>query len=283
MEARLWIWRSVYRPSSVGLYEQLSLQCFANRGRNCTVTAGTSKHHSRVSRKSQWRRHLPSEHRAHLSTFITSGNALYLLLCSLGRTYPKSDRALRLFNLERLIGDNCMLTSDPTQHHSHSRIHQPRATDLLPAPVFGKFVSIVKFVNDNVIPLAGLSGGFVQVIRDSIHSSSSMPPSGSTPAPIPLTSTTLSMRTRETSLFSHNEASELSLDDDSVVEELRRHITTFLFAESMEGIKADVQLFLAEAPFYYLVFSQHLLVRLRLRRTSRLEDDQRRRLCRWRL
>jgi len=72
--------------------------------------------------------------------------------------------------------------------------------------------------------------------------SNSTPPSGPTPAPIPLTPTTLSMRTRGTSLFSHDEETELSLDDDFVVEELRRHITVFLLAESMDGIKSDVQL-----------------------------------------
>jgi hypothetical protein len=149
-----------------------------------------------------------------------------------------------MFMLGRLIVEKRMLISDSTQHHSHSKIHQLRATDLLPAPFFGKFISVVKFVNDNVAPLAGLSGGFVNGIRDSMHRSNSSPPSGSAPAPIPLTPTSLSLRTRGTSLFSHDEAVDLSLDDDIVVEELRRHITAFLFAESTDGIKADVQLFL---------------------------------------
>lgn len=143
-----------------------------------------------------------------------------------------------------MMVENCMLTSVSIQHHSHSKIHYLRAADLLPAPVFGKFISVVKFVNDNVTTLAGLSSGFVQGIRDSMHRSSSSPPSEFAPARVPLTPTTPSMRTRVTSLFSRNEAAELSLDDDSMVEELRRHITAFLFAESMEGIKADVQLFL---------------------------------------
>ncbi|KAF3036432.1 hypothetical protein E8E12_003952 [Didymella heteroderae] len=121
-------------------------------------------------------------------------------------------------------------------------VHQLRATDLLPAPVVGKFVSVVKFVNDNVTPLAGLSGGFVQGIRESIQRSSSNPFPGSAPAPIPLTPTTLSMRRRGTSLFSYDE--KANLDDDLVVDELRRHVTAFLFAGCMDGIKADVQLFL---------------------------------------
>ncbi|KAJ8110488.1 hypothetical protein OPT61_g6682 [Boeremia exigua] len=119
-----------------------------------------------------------------------------------------------------------------------------RVTELLPAPVLGKFVSVVRFVNDNVMPLAGLSGSFKQGIRDSINRSSSLLASGSVPAPVPLTPTTLSLRTRGTSLFSHDESADLSLDDDAVVEELRSHITTFLFAECMDGIAADAQLFL---------------------------------------
>lgn len=130
------------------------------------------------------------------------------------------------------------------QHPSHSRISQLRATELLPAPILGKFISVVKFVNDNVTPLAGLSGSFVQGLRDSLHRSNSSQASVSGPAPIPLTPTALSTRTRGTSLFSNDEPNELSLDDDLVVEDLRRHITSFLFAECMDGISADVQLFL---------------------------------------
>lgn len=68
--------------------------------------------------------------------------------------------------------------------------------------------------------------------------------SASIPAPIPLTPTALSIRTRATSLFSREGSCELSLDDDGVVQELRKHITAFLFAECMDGISADVQLFL---------------------------------------
>ncbi|KAF3048761.1 hypothetical protein E8E11_007087 [Didymella keratinophila] len=164
----------------------------------------------------------------HVSLASHSGGDIYLLNTML--TYP------------------CLLYPETTYvcffapwvHHSHSKIHQLRAADLLPAPVFGKFISVVKFVNDNVTPLAGLSGGFVQGIRDSMHRSNSRPPSGPTPALIPLTPTTMSMRTRGTSLFSHDEETELSLDDGSVVEELRGHITAFLFAESMDSIKSDV-------------------------------------------
>lgn len=84
----------------------------------------------------------------------------------------------------------------------------------------------------------------MQGIRDSIHRPNPTQPPISAPAPIPLTPTALSTRTRGTSLFSRNEPLELSLDDNDVVGELRRHITAFLFAECMDGISADVQLFL---------------------------------------
>lgn len=77
-----------------------------------------------------------------------------------------------------------------------------------------------------------------------MHRSNSMTASGSGPVPIPLTPTTLSVQTRGTSLFSHDKPADLSLDDESIVEELRSHITAFLFAECMDGISADVQLFL---------------------------------------
>ena len=84
----------------------------------------------------------------------------------------------------------------------------------------------------------------MQDLKDSMHRSNSSQASMSAPAPIPLTPTALSMRTRGTSLFSNDEPGGLSLDDNLVVEELRRHITSFLFAECMDGISADVRLFL---------------------------------------
>lgn len=94
------------------------------------------------------------------------------------------------------------------------------------------------------MPLAELNSSIRQGIRESTRWNNSIPTSGSVPAPIPLTPTTLSMRTRGTSLFSCDEPAALSLDDNSVVEELRSYITAFLFAERMDGISADAQLFL---------------------------------------
>jgi hypothetical protein len=106
------------------------------------------------------------------------------------------------------------------------------ATSLLPAPVIGKFASVVKFVNDNVVPLVGLSGNLVNSqLRTNIP-----------PAPVPLAPTTI--RSRVPSTNSSGVYQGLDLDDPEVVAELRKHITSFLFAEAMDGISADAQLFL---------------------------------------
>ncbi|KAJ4377797.1 hypothetical protein N0V83_000627 [Neocucurbitaria cava] len=110
----------------------------------------------------------------------------------------------------------------------------PGVTELLPAPLIGKFASLAKFISENVIPLAGLSGGFVQGIKDSL------PYSNHPPAPVPLASTVT--HTREPSISSHAATHALALDDPKVVEELRKQITAFLFAESIDGISADAQI-----------------------------------------
>ncbi|KAH8732476.1 hypothetical protein GQ44DRAFT_735368 [Phaeosphaeriaceae sp. PMI808] len=120
----------------------------------------------------------------------------------------------------------------PWVHPSHSKVTQMRVTSFLPAPVIGKFASIVKFVGENVVPLVGLSSNLMHTrFRSSPQ-----------PAPVPLTPTTT--RSRAPSVNSRKEYQALVLDDPKVVEELLRYITMFLFAESMDGISADAQLFL---------------------------------------
>lgn len=115
---------------------------------------------------------------------------------------------------------------------SHSKVTQLRVTSFLPAPVIGKFASVVKFVNENVVELVGLSAGLPQSrVRTSAH-----------PAPVPLTPKTA--RSRTPSMTSHEDFDDLDLNDPCVVDELRRHITQLLFAESMDGISADAQLLL---------------------------------------
>ncbi|KAF2244486.1 hypothetical protein BU26DRAFT_435448 [Trematosphaeria pertusa] len=125
----------------------------------------------------------------------------------------------------------------PWVHHSHSKVKQLRATELLPAPLIGRFASLARFVNDNVVPLAGMSSGFLQGLKGTLNQSTPAP------APVPLTpfTTTLS---RTDSIASRGEHPGLALNDPDVVEELRKEILAYLFAECMDGISADAQLFL---------------------------------------
>lgn len=115
----------------------------------------------------------------------------------------------------------------PWVHPSHSKVTQMRATDLLPAPMIGKFASIVKFVSDNVMPLISHN---VKPLR-ALHNM---------PSPVPLSSSTILSRTTS----GPRKSSDLVLDDPHVVEELRDLIVTYMFAENMEGISADAQLFM---------------------------------------
>lgn len=98
---------------------------------------------------------------------------------------------------------------------------------------------MVRFVNDNVIPLAGLSSGFLHGLKDSLHHHPTTAPS-----PVPLMTHSPKTHSRTTSIASRDGFDSLALDNPDVVEELRRLITTFLFAESIDGISADAQIFL---------------------------------------
>jgi len=122
----------------------------------------------------------------------------------------------------------------PWVHPSHSKVTHLRATELLPAPMIGKFASVAKFISENVIPLAGTGEMLLHNVKGTLRRSST------SPAPVPLTSST--SRSRAPSRSSHGP--RLNLNDPEVVEELRRHITSFVFAESSEGISADARLFL---------------------------------------
>ncbi|KAF2016092.1 hypothetical protein BU24DRAFT_462292 [Aaosphaeria arxii CBS 175.79] len=127
----------------------------------------------------------------------------------------------------------------PWVHHSHSGVSSLRATELLPAPLIGKFASVARFVNQNVVPLAGLSGTLLHGIRDSFTHSTPAP------APVPLmpTATDGSGTTPVPSRNADN-ASDLDLNDPKIVEELRMLIVQYLFAEQTEGVSMDAQLFL---------------------------------------
>ncbi|KAF2872193.1 hypothetical protein BDV95DRAFT_628590 [Massariosphaeria phaeospora] len=124
----------------------------------------------------------------------------------------------------------------PWVHHSHSKVSQLRATELLPAPLVGRFASMARFVNDNVMPLTGLSSNLLHARKISRHDPRSAP------APVPLAPYENS--SRASSIGSRGGPIGLDLDDPRVVTELRQLITTYLFAEAMDGISADARLFL---------------------------------------
>ncbi|KAH7088177.1 hypothetical protein FB567DRAFT_523831 [Paraphoma chrysanthemicola] len=121
----------------------------------------------------------------------------------------------------------------PWVHPTHSKITQMQATSMLPAPMIGQYASIARFVNANVIPLVGLSGSLIHGTMGSWRSA---------PGPISLTPTPT--RSRAPSISSPSDYAGPNLDDPTVVEELRKFITKILFAESMDGISADAQLFM---------------------------------------
>lgn len=123
----------------------------------------------------------------------------------------------------------------PWVHHSHTGISSMRATELLPVPMIGKFASVARFVNNNVIPLAGLSSGFINGIKDTFQ------PSNPSLAPLPLAP---SVSSRPSSTHSRNGLEGLALEDPAVVEELRQLAVKYIFAESTDGVSADAQLFL---------------------------------------
>jgi hypothetical protein len=128
----------------------------------------------------------------------------------------------------------------PWVHPSHSKVTHMLVSSLLPAPVIGKFASAVKFVNDNVVPLVGMSGN---LIYSQLGSPTSPAPVPSVPVPHDPTTT----GSRDPSITSCKVYQGPDLNDPGTVEELRKIITSFLFAESMDGISADAQLFLKKS------------------------------------
>jgi hypothetical protein len=115
---------------------------------------------------------------------------------------------------------------------NHSKVALWQISSQLPAPMIGKFASIAKLVNNNVMPLIAMSGSL------------SSPGLHSTPAPVLLPLTPTTPRSRASSIGSHESYSGLNLDDANVVKELREYIGVFSFAESLDGASADAQLFL---------------------------------------
>jgi hypothetical protein len=162
---------------------------------------------------------------SHVSVVSHSGGDIYLM--NLILAYPQ------LLHPERPYV--CFFA--PWVHYSHSRMTYLLATGLLPASLIGRFGPVSKFVNQNVVPLVGLSGTFVQKISTS--------QSHSNPTAGPGALTASGSATSETLADSpHNDFQNLALDDPKVVDDLRNQIAKFVFAENVDGCSADTQLFL---------------------------------------
>ncbi|ORY14302.1 Alpha/Beta hydrolase protein [Clohesyomyces aquaticus] len=129
----------------------------------------------------------------------------------------------------------------PWVHPSHSGIAHLRAAELLPAPLIGKFMSVARFVNKNVIPLVGLSTSFIHGIKGSLFQRNT---GDTTRAPIPLSPSFVSGMTSRSSSIRSVASGSLNLDNAAVVEELRRLIVSYLFAECTDGISDDCKLVL---------------------------------------
>jgi hypothetical protein len=110
----------------------------------------------------------------------------------------------------------------PWVRPSHSKVTLWQITSQLPAPVIGKFATLARVVNDNVMPLMA-SSGFKT--RD---------------GPVTLTGSL----TPASLVVSDGDYHGLALNDANVLKELRNYIGMFVFAESIEGASADCQLFL---------------------------------------
>lgn len=111
------------------------------------------------------------------------------------------------------------------------------ATQLLPASLIGKFGSLVKFINQEVIPLVGLSGTMINGI------SSPLSHTDGDAAPVVL-ATPSTIGSQGTTNSPHESFQNLELDDPRAVDELRNHIAKFMFAEGVDGFSMDTQLFL---------------------------------------
>lgn len=159
---------------------------------------------------------------SHVSLASHSGGDIYLINTVL--TYP---------NLLHPINPYLCFFA-PWVHPAHSKLTHLRATELLPAPMIGKFASVARFISENVVPLVGTGEGFLHNVKDTLRRSSH------TPAPVPLAAMTTRTRTPSRS----SQRPSLNLNDPHVVDELRRQITSFVFAESSEGISADARLFM---------------------------------------
>ncbi|KAH3917721.1 hypothetical protein HBH56_044020 [Parastagonospora nodorum] len=116
----------------------------------------------------------------------------------------------------------------------HSKITLWQVTSQLPAPLIGKFASLAKAVNNNIVPLIGMSGSFVSTNSRPIHPATTARASSAS-AEVPRS---------PASSVGLQDSHGLALGNPEIVKELRKHITSLLFAENLDGVSADAQLFL---------------------------------------
>lgn len=163
---------------------------------------------------------------AHVSLASHSGGVIYLLNTML--MYPHLLHPRKPYV--------CFFA--PWVHPSHSKIKKMRVTELLPTPLIGKFASVAQSINKHVIPWVGLSSGLLRDLKTSILNLNS----DLKLAPVPLEPSVTHSRAPTTERDQNYLGP--ALDDLAVVHELRKYITIYLFAECVDGISADAQLFI---------------------------------------
>lgn len=129
----------------------------------------------------------------------------------------------------------CVTFFAPWVHPSHTGIKHLQAAEMLPASMISKFSSLAKFVNGNISPLVGMSTGLSSAVSTTLKAS--FPHSPGPAIPIPLEPNTGGPRQSES-----NHQPSIDLNNAQVIQDIRKLIPTYLFAEAMEGVSQDAQL-----------------------------------------
>lgn len=129
----------------------------------------------------------------------------------------------------------------PWVHHSHTGVLNLRATDFLPAGAVATFGSIVRFVNQNVVPVTGVNGDVFKGVKDLIGFSM---PAGGGGAVAPVQVQVQADGNGGRGGLGGGVARGIDLDDEDVVQELRKEIMSYVAAEDLDGVGEDAQLFL---------------------------------------
>jgi hypothetical protein len=164
-------------------------------------------------------------HIPHVSLASHSGGDIYLLNTLL--TYPyllhPSNPYIAFFA--------------PWVHPSHSEVKPMQAIQFLPGPIIGKYASAAKFINHNLTPLTELSGNLAQGVMGRRSLQSLFTPAATQP-------TQMNTYFRAPSTRSIQGYQGPALDHPEVLKEVRKYVTMFMFAENMDGISADAQIFM---------------------------------------